>query len=116
MAFNRVWANVAEEQYNQLKAAAQASLKARMGNKKTKATKAEALFKQVHGCIQKLLTNPKHPGLNTHKYDSLDHPYEKNGAVFEAYAQNNTPGAYRVFWCYGPKKGDITIIAITPHP
>jgi len=24
--------------------------------------------------------------------------------------------AYRVFWCYGPAKGDITIIAITRHP
>jgi hypothetical protein len=38
--------------------------------------------------------------------------------VFEAYAQNRTPGAYRIFWCYGPDKdkGDITITAITPHP
>ena len=36
--------------------------------------------------------------------------------VFEACAQNQTPGAFRVFWCYGPRKGDISIIAITPHP
>ena len=26
------------------------------------------------------------------------------------------PGAYRLFWCYGPESGQITIIAITPHP
>jgi len=36
--------------------------------------------------------------------------------VFEAYVQNKTPGAYRLFWCYGPDKGQITLIAITPHP
>jgi hypothetical protein len=29
---------------------------------------------------------------------------------------NRTPNADRVFWCYGPDKGDITMIAITPHP
>jgi hypothetical protein len=31
-------------------------------------------------------------------------------------AQNKTPGADRIFWCYGPEKGEMTIIAITPHP
>jgi hypothetical protein len=36
--------------------------------------------------------------------------------VFESYVQNRTPGAYRVFWCYGPEQGQITIVAITPHP
>ena len=30
--------------------------------------------------------------------------------------QNRTPGALRIFWCYGPKQGEITIFAITPHP
>ena len=36
--------------------------------------------------------------------------------IFESYAQNNTPGAYRVFWFYGPGKKEITVVAITPHP
>jgi hypothetical protein len=43
--------------------------------------------------------------------------------VFEAYAQNQTPGAYRVFFMYGPDRVEgkkrtavLTIIAITPHP
>lgn len=116
MAFTGVWTREAVERYNKLKADAEASLEARKSGKKSKATEAEGLFKQIHGCIQKLLNDPRHPGLNTHKFDSLEHPYEKNQAVFEAYAQNRTPGAYRVFWCYGPKKGDITILAITPHP
>lgn len=36
--------------------------------------------------------------------------------VFTAYAENRTPGAYRVFWCYGPEREMITIVAIAPHP
>src|ERR1035441_10403608 len=60
--------------------------------------------------------DPRHPSLNTHEFTGLHHPFDPRGKVFEAYAQNNTPGAYRIFWCYGPDKRDITIIAITPHP
>ncbi|MCC2667186.1 MAG: hypothetical protein K0R24_1679 [Gammaproteobacteria bacterium] len=40
----------------------------------------------------------------------------RNEDIFEAYAENNTPAAYRIFWHYGPEKKDITIIAITSHP
>jgi hypothetical protein len=43
--------------------------------------------------------------------------------MFEAFAQNNTPGACRIFWHCGPDeiKGKkrvpvITVVAITPHP
>ena len=51
---------------------------------------------------------------NTHKYDAISAPF--NTEVFESYAQNRTPGAYRIFWCYGPEEGFLYIIAITPHP
>lgn len=81
--------------------------------------------KSVHAQVLKTLgfleVDPKHPSLNTHEFTSLRGP--KGEKVFEAYAQNNTPGAYRVFWQYGPDelKGKkriavITIIAITRHP
>jgi len=54
------------------------------------------------------------PTLNTHKYESLSGP---NGEeIFEAYAENKTPGAFRVFWYYEPEQGVITILAITSHP
>lgn len=36
--------------------------------------------------------------------------------IFEAYAENNTPAAYRIFWYYGPNKDNITILVITAHP
>ena len=74
------------------------------------------LLKQVRKTLGYLQTNPRHPSLNTHPYSSIDHPYDPSQKVFEAYAQNQTPGAYRIFWCYGPQKNEITIIAITPHP
>lgn len=61
-----------------------------------------------------LETNPSHPGLNTHKFSSLKGPGGED--VFEAYAENKTPAAWRVFWYYGPDKRQITILAITPHP
>lgn len=71
-------------------------------------------FKAVRKALAYLEANPRHPALNTHKYSSLQGP---NGAdLFEAYAENKTPGAYRIFWCYGPAKNIITVTAITPHP
>ncbi len=66
--------------------------------------------------MQLLRANPRHPGLQTHEFHSLEHPYDPQGKVFEAYAQHKTPGAYRVFWCYGPGKGELTVIAVTPQP
>jgi hypothetical protein len=80
-----------------------------------------ALFQRVRKAIGYLEIDPHHPSLHTHEFTSLT---SLNGEkVFEAYAQNNTPGAYRIFWHYGPDetKGKkrisvITIIAITRHP
>ena len=74
------------------------------------------LVKQIKKSLGYLQHNPKHPSLHTHPYSSIEHPYHPNEKVFEAYAQNRTPSAYRIFWCYGPNKAHITIIAITPHP
>ncbi len=71
-------------------------------------------LKAVLKTIAYLQTNPRHPSLNTHKYQSLSGP---NGeAIFEAYAENNTAGAYRVFWYYGPDTATITIFSISAHP
>jgi hypothetical protein len=71
-------------------------------------------YNAVRKTIQLLAANPRHPGLRTHEYASLEGPFKEK--VFEAYAQQNTPAAYRVFWYYGPSKGSITILAITRHP
>ncbi len=71
-------------------------------------------LKAVRKALALLETNPRHPGLNTHKFSSLKGPGGEE--VFEAYAENKTPAAWRVFWYYGPGKKQITIPAITPHP
>ena len=74
----------------------------------------KARYRAVKKTLNLLAGNPRHPGLQTHPFLSLSGP---NGEkVFEAYAQHKTPAAYRVFWYYGPSRGQITIFAITPHP
>ena len=81
----------------------------------------KAIFTQVRKAIGYLELDPRHPSLNTHEFTSLTGAHGEK--VFEAYAQNDTPGAYRIFWHYGPDetKGKkrtsvITVVAITPHP
>jgi len=80
-----------------------------------------ALLGQVRKALGYLEIDPRHPGLHTHEFSSITGVDGEK--VFEAYAQNNTPGAYRIFWHYGPDeiKGKkripiITIVAITSHP
>ncbi|HEY9891568.1 MAG TPA: hypothetical protein V6D37_07155 [Candidatus Sericytochromatia bacterium] len=71
-------------------------------------------YKKVLKTLGLMQTNMRHPGLKTHKYNSLYGPEGED--LFEAYVENRTPGAFRVFWYYGPDKNVITILAITPHP
>jgi mRNA-degrading endonuclease RelE of RelBE toxin-antitoxin system len=110
------WTPTARATYDRLRAKAKARREAREKKQIKKSTPDEGLFKQVGKTIYLLGNNPRHPSLNTHQYDSIENPYDKTKKVFEAYAQNLTPGAYRVFWCYGPEQQQITIVAITPHP
>ncbi|MBD2433608.1 MULTISPECIES: hypothetical protein [Fischerella] len=71
-------------------------------------------YQKVLKTLGLMETNLRHPSLNTHKYESLSGP---NGEeIFEAYVENKTPGAFRVFWYYGREQGVMTILAITPHP
>jgi hypothetical protein len=59
-------------------------------------------------------TDLTHPSLYSREFTSLKGP---NGEkVFEAYAQQETSAAYRIFWYYGPDRKQITIVVITPHP
>ena len=82
----------------------------------------KSVQKQVRKTLRYLQTNPRLKSLQTHDYQSLTRRYGIK--VFEAYVQQKTPAAYRVFWHYGPdemsKDGRripiITIIAIVPHP
>jgi hypothetical protein len=72
-------------------------------------------LKKVQRALGYLPTNPRHPSLNTHVYTGYANPFDPIKPVFEAYAETRTPRAYRIFWCYGPEREEITILAITPH-
>jgi len=80
----------------------------------------EKRFKAVKKALRLLGEDPSYPSLKTHKYSGLEGP--EKSELFEAYAENKTAAAYRIFWAYYPSKketdllGHITIIAITPHP
>jgi len=71
-------------------------------------------YNAVKKALKLLSDNPRHPSLQTHQYYSISGP--NNEKIFEAYAEQDTPTAYRVFFYYGPKRGEITVFAITPHP
>lgn len=71
-------------------------------------------LKAVRKALGYLETNPRQKSLHTHEYSSLK---GLNGEkVFEAYAENQPPAAYRIFWHYGPGDDEMTVIAITQHP
>lgn len=116
MAFKFQWEPAADEAYKKLEAAAKEAFENRRASKRKKSSKQEGLFKQVVKALRFLRDDPHHPSLCCHIYHGLQHPYDPDEKVWAAYAQNKTPGAYRIFWCYGPGRGNITIIAITSHP
>lgn len=71
-------------------------------------------LKIIKKTINLLSTNPKYPSLNTHKY--IGYKGYEDIEIFEAYVENHTLNAYRIFWCYGVGKDIITIISIQHHP
>lgn len=83
-----------------------AALEADKGQHKT--------LKAVKKSLGRLQLNPKHPSLNSHPLNGLFCPHKDT--LWEAYAQNNTPNAWRILYCYPPnKRGYILIIQIIPH-
>ena len=74
----------------------------------------EKLYRKLGKAMRLISDNPRHPGLHSHEITSLSARYGMK--VWESYLENNTPGAGRVFWVYGPEKGGITLIGLDPHP
>ncbi|MGA2497953.1 MAG: hypothetical protein ABSH20_09440 [Tepidisphaeraceae bacterium] len=79
-----------------------------------KLTRSDArFFKKLVKTLAYLQENPRHNSLASHEIDALSRKFGIK--VFESYLENRIPAAGRVFWAYGPEKGDITILAIEPH-
>jgi len=64
--------------------------------------------------VRHLGSDPFHPGLQSHEINDLTRRYKRK--VFQSYLENNTPGAGRLFWTYGPDQRHITIVGLEPHP
>lgn len=71
------------------------------------------LKKQLRKALGNLSRKPQHPGLNSHPMEAFEKVY--NVKVFTSYVQNHTPQAHRILWAYGPKQGQITVLAVIPH-
>jgi len=78
-----------------------------------------AKLKKVRQALKRLEANPRHLGLHSHLYESF--PVDRDVKVWDSYVENRTPGAWRIFWQYGPDVPEsgqrvITVLAISPHP
>ena len=74
----------------------------------------EKFFKKLVKALGYLSANPRHNSLSSHEISDLSRKYGLK--IFQSYLENNTPGAGRIYWTYGPDAGDITVLAIEPHP
>ena len=74
----------------------------------------EKFFKKFVKALAFLGQNPRHPGLASHEIEDLTRKYGIK--IFQSYLENKTPSAGRLFWAYGPDHGDITVLAVEPHP
>lgn len=63
-------------------------------------TQPDVCKKDVIKALRYMEINLRHPSLNTHEYHNLTGPDGEK--IFESYAQQNTPGAYRIFGTMGP--------------
>ena len=74
----------------------------------------DELAEKLGKAAEQLANNPRHPGLASHEISDLTKKY--GAPVFQSYLENRTPAAGRLYWVYGPEKGEITLIGIEPHP
>jgi hypothetical protein len=71
-------------------------------------------LKKVVRAIYRVSQDPRYGSLNSHKFDGMTG--EKGEEVWESYVENHTPGAYRIYWYYGPTELGISVVAILKHP
>jgi hypothetical protein len=74
----------------------------------------EKFFKKFVKVLGFLQENPLHNSLRSHEIEPLTR--RCGFKIFQSYLENNTPAAGRIFWAYGPNQGEITVLAVEPHP
>jgi hypothetical protein len=74
----------------------------------------QKFYRKLVKALAYLRENPRHNSLASNEINALS---QKCGfRVFQSYLENKTPAAGRMFWSYGPDKGDITILGVEVHP
>lgn len=71
-------------------------------------------LQKIRATLARLEANPRHPGLNSHKYVSLRG--DGGPEVWDSHVESDTPSTCRIFWHYGPERDQITLLTIGPHP
>ena len=69
----------------------------------------KGLFKQWRKALGHLAQNPRHPGLRTHEIEPLSPRFGQK--VFQSYL-NQGDTADRLYWVYGPDRGEITVVRV----
>lgn len=72
------------------------------------------LYRKLGKAMHFLSCDPFHKGLHSHEIVVLSKKYGQK--IFESYLENKTSGAVRMFWVYGPERGEITVLAVEQHP
>lgn len=71
----------------------------------------------ARNAIHQIAKDPRYPSLRTKKlsgstYNGID---VSKGDIYQSYAENGVPGAYRIFWRYRDD-GEIEILSVAHHP
>lgn len=74
----------------------------------------EKLAKKLFKTLVLLVSDPRHNSLQSHEIDALTR--RVGFKVFQSYLENRNPSAGRLFWAYGPGRGQITVLGLEPHP
>lgn len=73
-------------------------------------------FKKLNKALRFLKDNPRHPSLNSHKWDTLKGKAPDGGDMWTAYVENDTPSAWRIFFFYDSRDpGVVYVTSIEPH-
>ena len=75
-------------------------------------------WKKLQKALKNLEADPSYPGLQAHKFETLKGKAPDGGDMWECYVENNTPGAWRIFYFFDsrdPTPGLIYVTSIEPH-
>ena len=74
----------------------------------------EKLYKKWGKAMALLANDPQYTGLHSSEIEASSRRY--GDKAWQSYLENRNPSTARMYWVYGPGKGEIAIIGLEPHP